>query len=97
MFVEPSGLPIQTVEPEMVYFSRQKPDVQIPMYFIQQKLILEVADVPADSADKHVTMTMEVGLVSDEYQTNEYFDWPLQNIIGLAPSIPEADQDLLKR
>ena len=45
----------------------------------------------------NVRVTMEVGMVSNEYQTDEYFDWPLQNIIGLAPSIPESNPDLLKR
>ena len=67
------------------------------MYFTQQKLVLNVKNVTHGEIGHNVRVTMEVGMVSNEYQTDEYFDWPLQNIIGLAPSIPESNPDLLKR
>ena len=85
MFANQTDLP--SVTPDNMYISRKEPEIEIPVYFVEKTLTLEV--VNEDQGTKFESVTLSVGIIDESYNTNKYFDWPKQNVIGLAPSIPD--------
>ena len=87
------------VTPENISF-REHPGVgdEIPVYFEEKRIFFNKAAMPSQSAgDNQFSVLMVIGVIEKTYQSKQYFNWPNQGVLGLAPTELSAGDEQLKR
>ena len=82
--------------PEYISF-RERPDAgdEIPVYFEEKTLLFTKASMPSLRNDNQFSVKMMMGVIDPKYQKRDYFNWPNQGVLGLAPTaLPDTDERL---
>ena len=80
------GTPPVNVTAEKISF-REHANTAIEVYFEERTLLFNKTELPSQNSDeKTFSVTMEIGIIDKKYASKTYFNWPNQNVIGLAPS-----------
>ena len=83
--------------PENISF-REHPDAgdEIPVYFEEKTILFNKAAMPSRNAgDNQFSVRMVIGVIDKLYQSKQYFNWPNQGVLGLAPTELSAGDERL--